>query len=247
MAQYKQVKRNGRWVTINTKTGKEVNVGEGRLGEVAKRVANELSYAGKNLVYSDKTDERGRPLTVAQAEASSKPKPKPKPKPKAKPSKPQLTDREFDAKYASTINSKDSEFPSKKAPPAPRLPAPTAGKSYGGTSSAPQQRTLTVKSPAPAKPQPKKPEAKSSDTRKPLTEMGSLSGASFGSGPSQNAKLSIGKMEYKGDTTSGPKEGAPDMERRRAFLDAKDSLSGIKAVKKLMEERKLKSQYSKGS
>lgn len=229
MAQYKQVKRNGRWVTINTKTGKEVGVGEGRLGEVAKRVANELSYAGKNLVYSDKTDEKGRPLTVAQAEASSKPKPKPKPK--AKPSKPQLTDAQFDKKYASTINSKDSEFPSKKAPPAPRLPAPTAGKSYGGTSSAPQQKTLTVKSPAPAKPQPDKRD-KPNKPNKP-----SMSGV----GPVKDGELYADNLKISkiGD--------GPDMERRRAFLDAKDSLAGIKAVKKLLEERKLKSQYSKGS
>jgi hypothetical protein len=86
MAQYRQVKRNGRWVTINTKTGKEVGVGEGYLGEVAKKIGNELSYAGKNFVYSDKTDDKGRPLTIAQAEdKQTKPKPKVAVKPTVKP------------------------------------------------------------------------------------------------------------------------------------------------------------------
>ena len=80
MAQYKQVKRNGRWVTINTETGKEVGVGEGSLGDIGKRIGNALSYAGKNLVYSDKTDSKGRPLTIAQAQANQTPKPKPKPR-----------------------------------------------------------------------------------------------------------------------------------------------------------------------
>jgi hypothetical protein len=37
----------------------------------------------------------------------------------------------------------------------------------------------------------------------------------------------------------GPDANGIDMERRRAFLDAEDSLSGLKAVKELLNRRKL--------
>ena len=71
MAKYKTVKRNGRWVTINTKTGEVVGPGQGRLGDLVRKLAGraktEISKFGDNLVYSDKTDDKGRPLTRAQA------------------------------------------------------------------------------------------------------------------------------------------------------------------------------------
>jgi len=71
MAKYKQVKRDGRWVTINTETGKEVKPGEGQLGDFARQGMRALRKFGDNLVYSDKTDSKGRPLTRAQANAGT--------------------------------------------------------------------------------------------------------------------------------------------------------------------------------
>ena len=71
---YKSVKKNGRWVTINTLTGKEVGVGQ--------RIGNELNWVGKgitdNFTYSNKTDKNGNPLTPAQVRQIEGAKPKPK-------------------------------------------------------------------------------------------------------------------------------------------------------------------------
>ena len=131
MAQYRQVKRNGRWVTINTKTGKEVGVGEGTLGDIAKRVGNELSYAGKNLVYSDKTDDKGRPLTIAQANQTSKPKPKVAVKPPVKP-KPET---------------KPTVKPKVEAKPTPTKPKPAEVQPAKPTVRASEQKP-TVQKPA---------------------------------------------------------------------------------------------------
>lgn len=76
MAKYKQIRRNGRWITVD-ESGKEVGVGQGYLRDVARSIRD----IG---VYSDKTDSKGNPLTIREAKAqSSKPKPKPKPAPSA--------------------------------------------------------------------------------------------------------------------------------------------------------------------
>lgn len=78
MAKYKQIRRNGRWITVD-ESGKEVGVGQGYLRDVARSIRD----IG---VYSDKTDKQGNPLTIRQAkDQASTPKPKPKPKPESKP------------------------------------------------------------------------------------------------------------------------------------------------------------------
>lgn len=95
---YKTVRRNGRDVLINTKTGKEVGAGQ--------RIANELSWMGKgitdNFTYSDKVDRKtGRRLTPAEVRrAEGKPPAKPAAKAAAKPAaKPTQSDAAFDKKY----------------------------------------------------------------------------------------------------------------------------------------------------
>ena len=75
---YRQIKRDGRWITVD-QNGKEVKVGQGQLGDLLREGKKRASQFGQNLVYSDKTDDKGRPLTVAQANAgtdanSNKPK-----------------------------------------------------------------------------------------------------------------------------------------------------------------------------
>ena len=75
---YRQIKRDGRWITVD-QNGKEVKVGQGQLGDLLRKGKEKASQFGQNLVYSDKTDDKGRPLTVAQANAgtdanSNKPK-----------------------------------------------------------------------------------------------------------------------------------------------------------------------------
>ena len=65
---YISKRKNGKWITIDTKTGKVVSAGQGRIGSWFRKVANEIEWVGKGLVYSDKVDEFGRPLTQQQAD-----------------------------------------------------------------------------------------------------------------------------------------------------------------------------------
>jgi hypothetical protein len=84
---YKTIRKDGRNITINTETGQEIKPGEGLLGDLLKQSG--LTTLGSNLpsmfqqlgrdlsnlprdisratVYSDKVDDKGRPLTIAQA------------------------------------------------------------------------------------------------------------------------------------------------------------------------------------
>ena len=84
---YKTIRRDGRNITIDTATGKEVGVGQGalkplfdtlglsNLGETlpltlkqtVADIQNLPRDIGRHLIYSDKVDEKGRPLTIAQA------------------------------------------------------------------------------------------------------------------------------------------------------------------------------------
>ena len=72
----KTVRRNGRYITIDTKTGKEIKPGTvarqaaaslyrgaKTLPSKAKRLVKEV---GDTLVYSDKPDKKGRPQTIQQ-------------------------------------------------------------------------------------------------------------------------------------------------------------------------------------
>ena len=95
---YKSVKKNGRWVTINTITGKEVGVGQ--------RIGNELNWIGKgitdNFTYSNKTDKNGNPLTPAQVRQIEGAKPKPKASKHAVSGR-RMTDAQFDAKHGNEL------------------------------------------------------------------------------------------------------------------------------------------------
>lgn len=118
---YKTVRRNGRDVLINTKTGKEVGAGQ--------RVANELAWMGKgitdNFTYSDKVDKKsGRRLTPAEVRrAEGKPTAKPAVKAAAKPAaKPAQSDAAFDKKYGTNDprNNLARKETGKTPAPAPR-------------------------------------------------------------------------------------------------------------------------------
>lgn len=84
---YKTIRRDGRNITIDTATGQEVGVGQGQLKPIFDALglsnlnetlpltlkqmgADILNLPGdisRHLIYSDKVDEKGRPLTIAQA------------------------------------------------------------------------------------------------------------------------------------------------------------------------------------
>ena len=160
---YKTVKKNGRWVTVNTLTGKEVRAGE--------RIGNELNWAGKgindNFTYSNKSDKNGNPLTPAQVRQieGGKPKSKTKPtKPSAKPgtSGPRLTDAQFKAKYGKEMENPYGGNEAKptllkaaaklKAPPAPKLPPATTSTATRTASRKPSMSQSKPKTPAKAQP-----------------------------------------------------------------------------------------------
>jgi hypothetical protein len=128
---YKTIKKNGRWVTINTLTGKEVGVGQ--------RIGNELNWAGKgindNFTYSNKTDKNGNPLTPSQVRQIEGAKPKPKASKPAVSGR-RVTTAQFDAKYGNEMRNPSggneaNPTPLKpastaKAPSAPKLPPPSS-------------------------------------------------------------------------------------------------------------------------
>ena len=84
---YKTIRRDGRNITIDTATGQEVGVGQGQLKpifdalglsnlnetlpltlkQMGADIQNLPGDISRHLIYSDKVDEKGRPLTIAQA------------------------------------------------------------------------------------------------------------------------------------------------------------------------------------
>lgn len=64
----KAIRKDGKWITVNTKTGEEVKPGQGLLGQYLRNIKDWADDFGNNLVYSDEVDEKGRPLTVKQVE-----------------------------------------------------------------------------------------------------------------------------------------------------------------------------------
>jgi hypothetical protein len=55
----------------------------------------------------------------------------------------------------------------------------------------------------------------------------------------QDTPMTAGQQEYGGQKLQGVDNNGVDMERRRAFLDADNSMAGMKAVRDLLNRRKL--------
>lgn len=164
-----------------------------------------------------------------------------KPKPKAKP---QLGSVEQINKAAAATSKPSEVFKEKpkkvgsvewmasQGKPKPKAkPKPAEVKPAKPPVRASQQPT-TVQKPA------AKPAAKPAEKPKPMTQMGDVRGSKFEGGPSANEKMTIGKKVEGMEATPGVKADGTDMERRRAFLDADNSLKGMKAVRELLEKRK---------
>jgi hypothetical protein len=94
-------------------------------------------------------------------------------------------------------------------------------RSSGRPSSASRQPTQTVRPPS-------APSARRAPKQEPKAQP-NLNGV----GPVKDGELYSDKLKISKVGSDGP-----DLERRRAFLDAKDSMSGMKAVKALLEKRK---------
>jgi hypothetical protein len=75
----------------------------------------------------------------------------------------------------------------------------------------------------------------------PFQAIGNIQGQAIPEGGAglQQQPVQAGTQEYGGQQVQGVGADGVDMERRRAFLDADNSLSGLKAVKELLNRRKL--------
>ena len=75
---WKKVRRAGKWVTIDTRTGKVVTrrdraaVKDAQRQERRDQDKRQRQAIGDRLVYSDETDHKGRPLTIHQAKQNAK-------------------------------------------------------------------------------------------------------------------------------------------------------------------------------
>jgi hypothetical protein len=175
------------------------------------------------------------------AAGTRKAKPKPAAKPAAKPQAGNHQSRFAGARDANLSRiSKDPRFASPASADAP--PAPPA----------PVLRSPAIGAPVHAKPQ---------DFGAAAVTQPSAFAPQVGQAPRPNAPQPAMSPQYGGNDEPGrmgqnengyqmpqqpqaPAAGGPDangidMERRRAFLDADDSLSGLKAVKDLLNRRKL--------
>ena len=157
-------------------------------------------------------------------------KPKPEAKPAAKPAaKPE-------GGLARNWRSRANRSPATAdAPPAPaplRSPAfsaPVHSKPQDfGSAYAPQ----AGQAPRPNTPQP---------AANPFAGIGDVRGQQMNPEAAnlREAPVQAGNQEYQGQTFQGIDANGNDMERRRAFLDADNSLDGMKAVRELLNRRKL--------
>ena len=120
------------------------------------------------------------------------------------------------------------------APPAaplrsPALSAPVHSKPQDfGSAYAPQ----AGQAPRPNTPQP---------AANPFAGIGDVRGQQMNpeAAKLREAPVQAGNQEYQGQTFPGIDANGNDMERRRAFLDADNSLDGMKAVRELLNRRKL--------
>ena len=74
----------------------------------------------------------------------------------------------------------------------------------------------------------------------PYAGIGDVRGQQLPQSPvQQDAPMAAGTQEYGGQQVQGVNNDGIDEERRRAFLDADNSLDGMKAVRELLRRRKL--------
>jgi hypothetical protein len=163
-----------------------------------------------------------------------------KPKPTSKPTQqPAFKDGQIMEKEGNRFSYQQGQW--LKIPPAPVLPAPVprspavsapihaAPKAFG-SAYAPQAGAA----PRPNTPQP------ASTAPNPFAPIGDVRGQALGSTQvDPNAALTAGTQQYGGQKLQGIDQNGIDMERRRAFLDANDSMSGMQAVRNLLNKRKL--------
>ena len=168
---------------------------------------------------------------------AAKPSPKPDPKPnwRSKTSSsdvPALRKAQSDAVRNHPANRSPATADAPPAPttlPSPALSAPVRSKPQDfGSAYAPQ----AGQAPRPNTPQP---------TANPFSSVGDVRGQQLSPAAAgmPTAQPQVGNQEFQGQKLQGIDDNGIDMQRRRAFLDADNSLDGMKAVRELLNRRKL--------
>lgn len=145
--------------------------------------------------------------------------------------------------YRSARDQRHAELRSQMPPAAPRSPAagaPIHSAPRQFASAAPSAFAPQVgAAPRPNTPQPSINKA----AENPYAGIGDVRGQQFDPGASNMEGAKVAQNpdmpDFGGNSLPGIDENGIDMERRRAFLDAKDSMSGMDAVRELLKRRKL--------
>jgi hypothetical protein len=156
---------------------------------------------------------------------------KPKPKPKATPAD--------TGRYIPGDQQVQFQQPVQRKSPAIGAPVHASPSAFGSAPKLQQQAVSPyVGSSAATPPRPSTP----AQAPNPFAGIGDVRGNGLGQSPvAQDAQFSTAPapQEYGGQKLQGIDENGIDMERRRAFLDAGNSLDGMKAVRDLLNRRKL--------
>jgi hypothetical protein len=154
---------------------------------------------------------------------------KPKPKPKATPAD--------TGRYIPGNQQVPFQQPVLRKSPAIGAPVHASPSAFGSAPKLQQQAVSPyVGSSAATPPRPSTP----AQAPNPYAGIGDVRGNGLGQSPvAQDAQPSVGTQEFGGQKLQGIDENGIDMERRRAFLDAGNSLDGMKAVRDLLNRRKL--------
>jgi len=177
--------------------------------------------------------------TKAETIGGAKPKPKAAPKPAAKSTTaPRVADYS-DAQgnvYDGNTGALKVAAPQRRSP-AIGAPVHASPSAFGSAPKLQQQAVSPyVGSSAATPPRPSTP----AQAPNPYAGIGDVRGNGLGQSPVPEApQYSVGTQEYGGQKLQGIDENGIDMERRRAFLDAGNSLDGMKAVRDLLNRRKL--------
>ena len=223
-------------------TGRGIRGGASAAGRSASRSASATRQAASRTADRQEQQERnglglrGRSKRdeVLKAEAA-----KPKPQPAAKPTpKPNVAD--YSDAQGNVYDGNSGALRTAAAQPlrSPAIGAPVhARPSAFGSAQGIATGSAYVQAPTT---RPSTPGQAAMQQPNPYQAMGDIRGQQIPDvGMPQDPQASVGKQEYGGQKLQGIDNNGVDMERRRAFLDADNSLDGMKAVRDLLNRRKL--------
>ena len=185
-----------------------------------------------------KVNRRGR-VVATKPKPETKPADKQAPKPAAKPANvADYKDTQGNVYNGNTGRLRTAANRSPASADAPPAPAPLRSPAFSApVHSKPQDFGSAYAPQAGQAPRPNTPQPAAN----PFAGIGDVRGQQMNPEAAnlRDAPVQAGNQEYQGQTFQGIDANGNDMERRRAFLDADNSLDGMKAVRELLNRRKL--------